>query len=395
MTPRLAICTTIGSFGFLLAGCADSAAQEEDSDETPSVERDTGFVTEDGIVYPGADWPKADPESVGMDSKMLEKALETAKDNDSHCLLVTRGGRIITEWYDETWDEDTEGNLYSVTKSLTSLVVGRAVQEGLLDIDEPAQEFIPAWAEDGRRDITIRHLLSMTSGLSWTLITDFVELSNRSDMTLYATELSQDHEPGSYWQYSNAGVQALDAVLSRVFEEPVIDWAETALFGPIGAGATFSLDPEDNTILFSEARASCRDLARIGYLVLRNGKWGSDQLIDAAYLDAATTSSSTLNEAYGHLFWLNTDGHWIATPSAISEREEGDGSMWPAAPEHIIMAKGLQAQLMVVDKENDLVFSRIGGDPNPVTAVMSGKDWTMEAFTNELLEHIFGALNTP
>ena len=377
-------------------GCEAIAVGDADSDDAGDGQSgwaDTGFTTADGVVYPGVDWPVADPAEVGLDPDALDAAAALAEENDSHCLVVTKGGKLVREWYFDDWDETTAVNVYSVTKSVTGLAIGVAVTQGYLDIEEAASAYVSAWQGTGSEEVLIKHLMSNTSGRAWDFTQDNVGLALAIDVTDFALGLGQAAPPGTVWVYSNSAVQTLDGVLAEALGESVADFAEAALFEPIGASSAYRQDSQDNTLLYSELSASCRDLARFGYLVLRDGKWGNDQLIDSAFLDAATSPSSTLNSAYGYLWWLNRDGHWVASANtAGTPPEEGDGKMLPNVPEHIILARGFQNQMILVDKENDLVFSRIGGEPDPATAIFTGVDPADDALVGLLAEQVLSAI---
>ncbi len=351
----------------------ESAENDSASDSEPDAgETDTGFVTEDGTVYPGARWPEQDPESVGFDPDALAEAAQLADEGDSHCLTVVHGGYLIGEWFFDDWDRTTEQNVFSITKSVTSLAVGIAEDEGLLSVDDAASEYIEEWQGTESESVAIRDLLSHTSGRYWDFWNDYLGLGGSEDMTGFAVGLSQQYDPGTVWEYNNSAVQTLERVVTRATDTSLADYTTEHLLSKIGVSSTFSQDRSGNTIAYSDFTASCEDLARLGYLLLRGGRWGDTQVVSKAYLDAAFTPSSSLNDAYGYLFWLNRDGHWIAASKSADEKPSGDGKMHKNLPEDMIIAEGLQNQLIVILPSDDLVITRIGGEGNAVAAFTSG-----------------------
>lgn len=107
------------------------------------------------------------------------------------------------------------------------------------------------------------------------------------------------------------------------------------------------------------ASASCRDLARFGYLYLRGGRWaGGVQVVPEDWVAESLTPSTALNAAYGFMWWLNRSGHWVQPSAPL--RVEGDGQLVPGAPEELYAAIGAFGQLIVVDPTSESVWVRLG-----------------------------------
>lgn len=378
---------------FMLPACDDPGETiDEDTGSEDTI--DTGIVTADGIVYPGETWPTTSPDEQGLDEGRLEEAAAYAESLDSHCLLVSRGGRVVREWAFDGWDAHTSQNVFSVTKSVASVLVGIASDRGLLDIDDPASDYIAEWAGTDSEAVTIRHLLTNTSGREFDATTDYIQMALlENDKTQFAVDLSQEAEPGTVWIYNNSAVQTLERVLREATQTDVAEFAQSVLFDPLQMTAALSRDDAGNPLVFSDMTASCRDLARFGYLVLRDGVWKTDAVVSADYLDAATTPSTELNSAYGYLFWLNREGHWVDSGSLSDDPSSSDGRVMPGLPEHLIIAKGLQSQLVVIDKENDLVLTRIGGESDPLQAPLIGPATMTWEFTETLVGMVLDALD--
>ena len=221
----------------VVASAAWACTEDPVEGDTPT-ETDTGFVTEDGTVYPGARWPEKDPETAGFDREVLESAAQIADEGDSHCLAVVHDGYLIGEWYFDDWDRGAEQNVFSVTKSVTGLAVGIASDEGLLSVDDPASLYIEEWQGTDSESVTIAQLLSHTSGRYWEFLNDYLGLGSSEDMTGFAVDLTQQYPPGTVWEYNNAAVQTLDRVVSTATGTSLADYATEHLLSKIGAVST-------------------------------------------------------------------------------------------------------------------------------------------------------------
>ncbi len=318
---------------------------------------------EDDETWPAPDWTVVSPAEAGLDGAALAAMAAAAEAGGSECLVVTKDGALVGEWYWNGSGPATEREVFSVTKSITSTLVGIAQDRGLLDIDDPASDYIEAWRGTPSEDVTIRNLVSNDSGRFQDFQTDYIEMATRApDKTAFSTDLDQQHEPGSTWVYNNAAIQTLDEVLEVATGMPTGDFAEEALFEPLGMGTTMNRDPAGNTLTFMGAQASCRDLARFGLLFLRGGEWDGEQVVSEAWVEEATSPSQSLNEGYGFLWWLGR------TPSSsVASATPGVGG--GAAPEEPIggtyAAIGLFNQLLGVYPDAGMVATRLGADKGP------------------------------
>lgn len=350
-----------------------SASGEPPTTDTTAGDTDPGSEP----VYPDPDWDHSPPEDHGLDPVALADFATFVGNNNSNCLVVVHAGVIVGEWYwnDYTPDTDQE-NVYSVTKSITSALVGIAQARGELAIEDPAASSIPEWVGTPSEVVTLRNLISNASGRHWDFLADYVQMGLEADQTSFAIGLGQDEEPDAYWEYNNAAIQTLERVLEVATTEDVGDYAAAQLFEPIGMTATYGRDGDGNPLTYQGVSASCRDLARFGYLFLRDGRWaGGVQVVPAAWVAESTTPSTPLNSAYGYMWWLNQDGHYVLPSAPL--RQEGDGQLVPGAPEHLFSAVGAFGQLVIVDREREYVVVRLGAQP-------ASGDFLGLAFLNDL-----------
>lgn len=352
-----------------------------EGDEDPEADSRAGGLGVGGVT----EWPIVEPDEVGLDGAVLTEMAAEAEAAESHCLVVVRDGRIAAESYWGDDEPDTAHEVFSVTKSFTSLVVGIAADDGLLDPAESASRFVTEWQDTPAAEVSIADLLSNTSGREWSLAIDYGEMVGSADHTGFAIDLDQPDPPGSVWVYNNSAIQTLDRVVAEATGEPFHEFGAERLLDPIGMeDSAFTTDGEGNTFTFMGLRSTCRDLARFGVLILNGGTWNGDRIVSEAYLTAATSPSNDITNSYGNLFWLNEDG---AVPSAVEPLPADEATtapverLVPGAPERLFWALGLGGQVVQMDPLTDTVVVRIGppsvADPTGAEGGGYGPDRTV------------------
>lgn len=345
----------------------------------------------DAPVFPGSRWDTADPADLGLDEAKLEEIAAKAEAAGSMCLLVARHGRIAAQWYWNGADEDTTQEVFSATKSFTSVLAGMAVADGVLDLDAPAADHIPAWQGTPAAAVTTRNLLRNDSGRYWDLATDYGQLVRSRDRSQFGIDLDQVHPPGEVWAYNNSAIQTLSEVLQDAFGQEPADYAEERLFAPIGMDDTvMTLDSAGNTLTFMGVSSTCGDMARLGLLMQRGGEWDGQQVVPAEWVAQSTGGPSTeLTSAYGYLWWLNRPGRLVSPVQATTGRPGGDvaeGQLVPGAPEDMFWALGMGNQVIQVDPGSDTVVVRIGPVSVPAGAEPFTRADTARVVTEALLD---------
>ena len=237
--------------------------------------------------------------------------------------LVAWGDTII---YEEYWGEHNDkklGNSFSMAKSVVSLLIGAAIEDGYIkSIDEPVANYLDAFTKDGKEKITIRHVLTMSSGLSWSenYINPFCDVAelyydtDAEDLTL--NRRTVEEEPGKIFDYKSGDTQTLMYILKAATGKNVSDYASEKIWTKIGAesDAMWSLVGDEN----SEEKSFCciyattRDFAKLGKLINQNGSWNGEQLIDSSYvmefksLAPLTKTNGKPNQVYGFQYWIYT-----------------------------------------------------------------------------------------
>jgi CubicO group peptidase (beta-lactamase class C family) len=250
--------------------------------------------------WPTAGWRSAAPEAHGLDPAALA-ALDDAAPPYLDGLLIIRDGSIVYERYFNGHDADTLHDIASVTKSWTSALVGIAQSQGhLTNLDATLPELLPSYfageMHADKRAITLRHLLTMRSGLAFDEQTlnsggygDPAELL-AGDVTAIALDFPVAHPPGSAWNYSTLDTQLIAAVMREATGAPLSAFAEEQLFAPMGVGPTEWLaDATGGTIGGQNLRMTPRDMAKLGLLYLHGGLWEGRQLVPAAWVRESTT----------------------------------------------------------------------------------------------------------
>ena len=364
-----------------ITSAATSAATETTTpsdDAPPSIPGDLPTRAADGTVYPAESWERARPRALGFDPARMQAIARAARPSQTTCLLVVRQGKVAGEWNWRGVDPDTPREVFSVTKSITSTLVGLAQSDGDLDIDDPARRSIDEWRGTRSRDVTVRDLLSNVSGRLWEVGTDYGQLPQAEDRTQYAVDLRQQYPPGEVWAYNNAAIQTLDRVISTATGQPTRDFAAERLFGPIGMAHTqMTPDPAGNTNPFFGTQTTCRDLARFGYLFLQQGRWGDEQIVPRSWVQAAVGQPSQRhNAAYGLLWWLNRSGPIIGplATDAPGQPTPPVGQTMPGLSAGAYTAQGLGGQMVLVDPESETVVVRIGQFQASPEDTYSGQD---------------------
>lgn len=293
----------------------------------------------------------------------LEATLDLAMARASTSVLISRNGEILAERYADGWGPERPREVASVAKSMVAVLIAMAVEDGAIaGLDQSAADFIPAWRNDARAAITVRHLMSMTSGL------DDAGLALRGvagDQFAINAAAPLRAPPGSRWAYNTAAYHLLFHLLARAVGESVETFADRRLLRPLGMGDTrWITSPgagEQGAVTnYYSAASTARDLTRFGELVLGEGEWNGRRLLSVEGLRALLAPSQALNPSYGLLWWSNA----LPGKDAFGR---GDSLRFPSAPRDTTAALGAGGQAVLVVPSRGLVVVRQGDAPGSET----------------------------
>lgn len=318
-----------------------------------------------GVAWPTQRWPEGPP--VGVDRAALDAAGATLFGPigrgalpDTRALLAVQGGRLVFERYADGFGEGSRFRSWSMAKSVTNAMVGLLVRDGKLALDAPAP--VPRWQRPGdpRRTLTLRQLLTMTSGLdnadggdgAGSFVARLLFGDRSSDTAEAAEKTDLDFEPGTRWAYSTATTQILCGIVARTVgggREGVRAFLERELIAPLGLGSfVLEFDPAETPLGGGYAWASARDWARLGLLYLRDGVWDGRRLLPEGWVDfSRSVAPAENNGTYGAHFWV---------------------SGAPAEDQFQVLRPGIEAfqmngnagQFVVIVPDRDLVVVRLG-----------------------------------
>ena len=276
----------------------------------------------------------------------LNDSLETT------VFMVIQNDSILFEEYWHGYSSDSLSNSFSMAKSWVGTLIGVAIKEGKIkSVYQKVCEFLPNFCGENEKELTIKHLLTMSSGLNWT--EDYYNPIGQTAEAYYGTKLrglvinqKVVEEPGKVFKYHSSCTQLLGFILEEATGKTISEYASEKLWKPMGVkhSALWSTDTKNgDEKAFCCINSNARDFARLGKLYLDYGNWNGVQLIDSAFVNDATSVANLLDEDgwlntnYGYQFWL-------------AERQGFE----------LFYARGLWGQYVVCIPELDMIVVRLG-----------------------------------
>jgi CubicO group peptidase (beta-lactamase class C family) len=284
-----------------------------------------------------------------MSTQRLQEMMDYIEENNLfiHGIVVVRNGYIVWEEYpDPVYDAETPHLLFSVTKSFTSCLVGIAIDEGYIEgVDETMVSFFNGReienTEGGKEQVTVEQLLMMRSGMDWdessapyTSPGNDVYHINHGDGLQYCLDLLMVAESGELWHYNTGSSHILSGIIQSSTEQTTLEYANERLFGPLGIeGVIWARDMGGTYKGGFDLQLTPREMAKFGYLYLNGGEWDGDEVIPRGWVEASTSSLTSLSD------------------------ETGYGYQWWTMPQvGVFYASGLYSQGIFVSPEEDIVF---------------------------------------
>ncbi len=302
----------LGAICAFVAGC--SGAQSLPAFITPTIVP-TAQATAAGY-WPTNGWRTSLPEEQGMDAQGLAQLLAAVEQQrlNLHSLLVIRNGYIVSETYFGSYKQDARHESYSCTKSFVSTLIGIALDKQQIDrTDRRIVDLLPkrtiANLDQRKRDMTLEDVLTMRSGLDWKEQDASIAALYRSgDWVQFMLDKPMVVSPGSTFNYCSGCSHLLSAILQETTGLKTRDYAERHLLKPLGiSNAQWAADPAGTSIGGWGLQLTPRDLAKLGYLYLRNGQWDGTQIVSAQWVKSATEQHTTTDGklGYGYQWWTD------------------------------------------------------------------------------------------
>lgn len=283
--------------------------------------------------------------------------------NNTHAFLVFQDGRLLYERYWDGYTKDSISGSFSAAKSIISMLIGIAVEEGKIkSIEEPAGNYVPHFKTGDLAKIKIKDLLTMSSGTNY-LEKDkgYFSLNAKAyygdDMEALVSEMEVKEAPGKNWEYRSGDTQVLGLIVEKAFGKSISDLVSEKFMIPMGAesDAKWLLDgSQKHEKAFCCFNAVARDYARFGELMLTNGNWKGQQLVPETYMKNALQPATYLKDPtennnpvdfYGYQFWIvNHKGYKVPSMN------------------------GLFGQYVYAIKEKNMIIVRLG-ETMPVTPI--------------------------
>jgi CubicO group peptidase (beta-lactamase class C family) len=288
-----------------------------------------GAATVQPDYWPTSDWRTSTPEQQGMDSGLILAMLEEIRSEDLgiHSVLIVRHGFLVTEVYYPPYLQEMKHPIFSMTKSVTSAIVGKALQDGYVqNTSQEVLELFPDIAEDATdpnlKDLTIEHLLTMSAGFNTTTLPNLYGKDASFDTVHHIlTYNSILDPPGKTFHYDSGLPHVLSAIVQKGAGMTLQAYAEHVLFQPLGiTDFSWSSDPRGITTGATGLSLRPRDLAKFGYLYLHSGKWNGTQLLSKKWVETSTSKhietkglmNAAEDDGYGYLWWIDSFGGYSA-----------------------------------------------------------------------------------
>lgn len=298
--------------------------------------------------------PQAIPKSAFYNRKSFpEGILPLAEKLKTTAFVVIKDDSLIFEQYWNEANDSTISNSFSMAKSLVSLLVGFAIQDGFIkSVDQYACEFLPEFSHGCKKHIRIRDLLTMSSGLAWD--ESYVNPFGKTAKAYYGrnlykqmTRLNVSQTPGYTFKYLSASTQILGLLITKATGKSLSQYLSEKLWQPLGAEhqALWSIDRKGgNEKAYCCFNATARDYAKIGLFGLHEGNWKGKQLLSGEYIKQSFTPASNLSDKDGNSVDFYGYQWWILNYKNMK----------------INMACGLYGQYIIMIPQKKLVIVRLG-----------------------------------
>ncbi|MEO6036090.1 MAG: serine hydrolase [Verrucomicrobiota bacterium] len=275
------------------------------------------------VSAPGNDWKVATPEEVGLDSSALAEMFDLvpAREIPVHSVQIVRHGRLVLDAYFHPYRAGMRHDVASVTKSITSTLVGLAIEKRhLRDVQQPVLSFFPtrpvAALDERKRALTLEHLLTMQAGWDCGFEPNearLFEMRRSADWPQFMLDLPTIAEPGARWAYCSGNCHLLSTILTQMTGTNALAFARRELFAPLGIeDVMWSEDARRNNHGWGDLQLHPRDMAKLGQLFLQRGRWRDHQIISEDWVRESTRAHvqrTSNRDHYGYFWWVKGEDY--------------------------------------------------------------------------------------
>lgn len=325
----------------------------------------------------GGEFQLVSPAEVGLDQTAIDEAIAYATIHGRVSVQIFRHNCRVAAGPLDPLTDGIPNNVFSVTKSVISMIAGIAYDRKLLSLDDAIGKFLPdepGWGDAAHRALTIKELLTETSGLNEAILSETATVATDASAPQEALGESFKYAPGTKFEYSQRVPDLLSFVIQQAIGEDIQNFAQKNLFDPIGIpdNSFFWLrDRSGNTYGYAFLFIPPTQLAKLGLLMQNGGSWNGQQLISSDWVSKVSQPSST-NPCYGYLFWTNKGKP--CTGASIPSPQTYDRQIISSAPDDLFAMVGAlqQNNFMIPSLGITVTWSGILGDTEPnLSALLS------------------------
>lgn len=333
--------------------------------------------------FPTNGWKTRELDKAGFDQSKFQEFLDYVWDPKAKYttdgIVIIKDGYLVYEGYSKEYDKNKKHMLWSLSKSVTSIILGAAIKDGILSLEDKAHKYYPVLEKGDKKEITLDHILHMSSGFDYweehpfsTIFSDSISIHysrwSYRDIGETVARLKLKHRPGTKFKYGAHETSLAMGVLKKAMNDQAAynTYPWTAVFNKLGIqNIAIEQDMSGTFIGGGLVWTNAREYAKFGLLMLNKGNWDGEQVISREYAEYVTTvpAEAQFNEtnerkvqrlnreSYGGYFWLN---------QKLPMNKKGRPDK--GTPSDIFKAYGFKGQMMAVFPSEDLIIVRLASD---------------------------------